>query len=277
MFDKDTLTALQEHKAIEAAQKALAFAHKDSNDLAALPGDFKLLNLEQYLPTRRRARGTMSTSVLESFTGYTSEHAEIGASVFVDAETMSAIAVLNLGIPGTPGHADNKVKLSLKRTAAFSALLFVANGGGQKQATVAEFLEDWPDQIKCMNDAGDISAPKAIAAIRKLTIETMRKLESEEQSLSQSRSAFESVQATSKEPIPTTILFKCQPYSDLMERTFAIRLAVQTSGDKPTITLRIVKAEQHNEQMAQELAALITQGFEGEGTPVFIGAYSKAE
>ena len=115
------------------------------------------------------------------------------------------------------------------------------------------------------------------AAIRKLTIETMRKLESEEQSLSASRSAFESVQATSKEPIPTTILFMCQPYKDLNERTFALRLAIQTSGDKPSVSLRIVKAEQHNEEMANELAALIGANFSGEGVPVLIGAYAKAE
>lgn len=276
MFDKDTLTALQEHKAIESAQKALAFAHQDSNDLAALPSDYKLHNLEQYLPTRRRARGIMTTNDLESFIGYTVAHSEAGASVFIEAESMSAFAVLNLGIPNEPGHADNKAKLKLNRTAAFTALISIATGQPYKQSTVAEFLEDWPDQIKCINDAGDIAPPKAIAAIRKLTIETMRKLESEEQALSQSRSAFESVQATSKDPIPTTILFKCQPYSDLAERTFAIRLTVQTGGDKPAITLRVVKAEQHNEEMAAELAALIIRGFEG-GTPVLVGSYTKGE
>lgn len=278
MFDKETLLALQEHKAIDAAKTALAFAHHDGNDLAALPSDFKLHNLEQYMPNRRRARGTMTTADVESFVDYTSAHAEQGASVFIDADAMSAIAVLNLGEPMAPGHADNKAKLALKRTAAFGALLFIANGGSQKQATVAEFLEDWPDQIKCSNDAGDITPAQAIAAIRKLTIETMRKLESEEQALSQSRSAFESVQAKSKDPIPTTMLFKCQPYGDLTERTFSLRLAVQTSGEKPAITLRIVKIEQYIEEMAHELADMITAKFaDGNGLPVLVGAYSKAE
>lgn len=258
------------------AQTALEESNH-TKEAVALPSDYKLHDLEKLLPLRRRARGTMSTTALESFTDYTKAHAEPGASVFVDADHMSATAVLNLGTPDAPGHADNRAKLTLTRTAAFSALLSLATGASLKQATVAEFLEDWSLEIACMNDAGGIATPKAIAAIRKLTIETMRKLESEEQSLSASRSAFESVQATSKEPIPTTILFMCQPYKDLNERTFALRLAIQTSGDKPSVSLRIVKAEQHNEEMANELAALIGANFSGEGVPVLIGAYAKAE
>ena len=275
MFDKEAITALQEAQAIHQANNALSIS-KETKETVALPSDYKLHDLEKLLPNRRRARGTMSTAVLEAFADYAKSHAESGASVFVDAETMSATAVLNLGTPDAPGHADNKAKLQLKRTAAFSALLHVANGASQRQATVAEFLEDWALQIKCANDVGEIPTTKAIAAIRKLTIETMRKLESEEQSLSQSRSAFESVQATSKEPIPTTIVFTCQPYTDLTERTFAIRLSVQTGGDKPAITLRIIKVEQHSEDMAIELADLVESKF-SEGIQVLIGAYSKSE
>lgn len=275
MFDKEAITLIQESATTYMARQALTNA-EESHSLAALPSDFKLHDLERYNELRRRARGTMSTAVMDAFADYTKAHAEPGATVFVDADTMSATAVLNLGTPVAPGHADNKAKLALKRTAAFSALLAVATGAGQKQATVAEFLEDWASKITCGNDAGEIAAPKAIAAIRKLTIETMRKLESEEQSLSQSRSAFESVQATSKEPIPTSIVFICQPYSDLSERAFVIRLAIQTGGDKPVITLRIVKAEQQNELMADELAHMIQRQFE-ESIPVLVGAYSKAE
>lgn len=275
MFDKDAIKALQESASIAAAMATLE-SSSDTKNTVALPSDYKLHDLEKLLPLRRRARGTMTTTVLKSFLDYTKDHAEPGASVFVEAQMMGATSVLNLGTPDEPGQADNKAKLSLTRTAAFSALLGVANSAALKQATVAEFLEDWANEITCMNDAGEIATTKAIAAIRKLTIETMRKLESEEQSLSASRSAFESVQATSKEPIPTTIRFECQPYSELLPRTFALRLAIQTGGDKPTISLRIVKAEQHNEEMAQELVELIADQFAGD-VPVLIGAYAKGE
>lgn len=276
MFTKDAITALQEGDAIKAAAHSLAHA-EDSKDLAALPSDYTLHNLERYLPMRRRARGTMNTSALLSFSDYVTEHAEPGASVFVSPDDMAATAVLDLGTPVAPGHADNRAKLQLKKTAAYSALLAHANGSGLKQSTVAEFLEDWMDQIHCANDAGEITLPKAIAAIRKLSIESMRKLESSEQQLGASRSAFESVQATSVDPLPTSIAFVCHPYNDLDSRTFVLRLGIHTGGDKPAITLRIVKAEQHAEDMAQELSDLIAESLTSGEIPVLLGSYSKAE
>lgn len=276
MFDKDAILALQESQSIAAVSAAL-LAADTTLDLAALPSDYKLHNLEPFLPARRRARGTMATPLLESFTDYTKAHAEAGASVFVNPDNMSATAVLNLGTPSAPGHADNKAKLEVKRTAAFIAMLGVASGNPLKQSIVAEFLEDWPDQVSCYNADGPLSISKAIQAVRKITIESIRKMENSEQQLSASRSAFESVQATSADPIPTLIEFVCQPYPELMERVFTLRLAVQTGGDKPAIALRIIKAEQHNEEMARELTFMISAGFDGAEIPVLIGGYAKTE
>ena len=276
MITKEAITALQEGESISAAAASLN-ASCDTNDLTALPSDYKLHDLEKYKAMRRRERGTMNTNVISAFTGYVTDHVEPGATVFVNADDMSATAVLNLGTPCVPGHADNRAKLTLKRTAAYSALVGIASGMGYKQTQIAEFLEDWPEHIQCLNDSGSITLPKAIAAIRKLSIEAIRKIENSEQQLSASRSAFESVQATSADPLPTVIMFDCQPYADLKARTFALRLNVQTGGDKPTISLRIVKAEQHAEDMANELGYLIAHAFDGASIPVLLGSYSKAE
>ncbi|MEN9375993.1 MAG: hypothetical protein RL710_1150 [Pseudomonadota bacterium] len=276
MFDKEAITALQEGESISSAAQALN-ASCDTNDLTALPSDFKLHDLEKYKPMRRRERGTMNTNVIDAFTSYVKDHVEPGATVFVNPDEMSATAVLNLGTPCVPGHADNRAKLTLKRTAAYSALVGIASGAGYKQTQIAEFLEDWPEHIQCHNGSSEITLPKAIAAIRKVSIEAIRKIENSEQQLSASRSAFESVQATSVDPLPTVIMFDCQPYADLKARTFALRLNVQTGGDKPTISLRIVKAEQHAEDMANELGYLIAHAFDGAPIPVLLGSYSKAE
>lgn len=277
MFDKEAITALQEGASIIAAMSAMQTA-SHSNNVVSLPKDYELRDLEKYLPLRRRARGTMSTTILASFADYSKVHAEAGAAVFIDASSMTATTVLNLGTPTAPGHADNRAKLILDKTAAYGALLNHANGMGLKQQTVAEFLEDWPECIKCFNDAGPITPPKAIAAIRKITIEAMRKMESTEQQLAASKSTFDSIQATSVEPLPTTIYFECVPYADLQSRAFVLRLGIQTGGDKPLITLRIVKFEQHKEDMANELKALIDLKFAGAdqepaGIPVMLGSY----
>ena len=273
MFTKEAIQQLQEGLSIIAASAAIE-GSPESNNVVALPTDYELRDLEKFLPLRRRARGTMATTILQSFADYSKDNAEACAAVFIDAGLMTATTVLNLGGPKDPGHADNRAKLTLAQTAAFCALANHASGVGLTQQQAAEFLEDWPECISYFNDAGPISPSKAIAAIRKLTIESMRKLESTEQQLAASKSTFESVQATSADPIPTTIYFRCQPYADLQEREFVLRLGIQTSADKPRIWLRIVKFELHREEMATELKGLINMKFIGTDILVLLGSYT---
>ena len=273
MFDKEAIEAIQHGAGIREASEAMGASLKDGQ-IIGLPENFNVNDLEKYMPLRRRARGTMTTQSIADFAAYTIQHGEAGVTVFVNPEDMRATAVLNLGAPMAPGHADNRAKLDPKSTAAYRALLTMATGAGQAQLKVAEFLEDWAPLIKCFNDAGPIAASQAIAAIRKITIESLRKLESEEQSLSASRSAFEQVSATSKDPIPTTIYFECQPYADLAARLFVLRLGVLTGGDKPAINLRIIKHEENLEEMARELADKITQAFGDTEIPVLLGSYT---
>jgi uncharacterized protein YfdQ (DUF2303 family) len=273
MFDKEAIEELSSGTGIYQAGNAIKQAFAENKAAIALPEKFKLHDLEPYQANRRRARGVMTTHALSDFATYTKTHAEAGASVFVDADEMSATAVLNLGTSDHPGHADNRAKVQLKRTAAYAALKAHASGQAISQLKAAEFLEDWPGYVQCFNDQGAITLPKAIAAIRKLSIESMRKLESSEQSLSASKSAFESVQATSAEPIPTTIYFDCEPYYGLESRQFVLRLGVLTGGDKPAISLRIVKQELHDEEMANEFADLAREAL-GSALPVLIGAYA---
>lgn len=274
MFDKDAIKELAMAQAITAGSDASA-AHlaKDQIPPIALPQDFNLHDLERYAPTRRRARGTVSTSVAADFAQYADAHKEHGSTVFVDADAMTATAVLNLGDPEIPGHADNEVVLKLRQTAPFIALLTIANGRGFKQSDVAEFIEDWASHISCFNtDGGSIDTRQAIAAVRRITIESLRKVESDEQQLSATRSALESVKATASEPIPAAIVFRCEPYQGLSLRPFAMRLGILTGDKVPLLVLRIQKMEDHKEQMAKELVALVADAIK-DSMPVHIGTY----
>ena len=273
MFDKDAIKELAQAQAITAASEAIAVSFADDKAIVALPSEFTVHDLEKTLPLRRRARGAMTTSSVTPFAEYVDQHKEPGATVFVDQDAMTAVAVLNLGTPDQPGHADNIAKMVAKRMASFTALLQHASGQGLAQAKAAEFLEDWPGYFKFFKDAGEITAGQAIAAVRKLTIEAMRKLESAEQQLSATRSAFESVSATSTEPLPTTIYFSCVPYHGLSERQFVLRLGVLTGAKEPAIVLRIVNKEQHEEEMAAELSELVANNLKDSGVPVMVGRY----
>ena len=281
MFDKEAIEALAESAAIQQAAEAVQAALQ-GDTVAALPEHFTLRDFEAFMPMRRRARGTMTTESVNDFAEYFKRHAEDGATVFVDKDAMKAVGVLNLGDTEVgPGHADNKAVLSLKSLAAFDALRKVANGQAQTQTTIAEWMEDWQDLIRCFHDAGDgvagetITTAKGIAAVRNITIDAARKVESEESQLSASRSAFESVKASSKHTLPTHIYFKTEPYVGLAERTFVLRLGILTTGEKVTIVLRPVKMEEHQQEMAEEFTAIVAHSLEKTEHPVLIGSYAK--
>ncbi len=283
MFNKESIELLQEGASIYQAANAVAIAFK-SQQVVALPEKFTVEDLERFMPNRRRARGTMSTESVQDFAKYFQDHVEQG-TVFVDKDAMKAVGILNLGSPEHgPGHADNKAVLSLKSLAAYDALRKVANGQAQSQATVAEWMEDWQDLIKCFSESGEIdegvsrgvTTAKGIAAVRAITIEAARKVESEEGQLSASRSAFESVKASSKHALPTHIYFKTVPYVGLEERTFILRLGILTTGDKTSVVLRPVKMEEHQQEMAEEFAGIVAKSLEMTGYPVLIGSYTKS-
>ena len=198
MFTEEAIEALTQAESISAANAALTQTVAPTNGEAAiaLPESFKVHDLEHYLPTRRRLRGSMTTPTLADFASYTLDNKEAGATVFVNPDAMQAVAVLNLGTPDEPGHGDNRAVLAPPKTAAFSALLSIASGSQRRQTDVAEYLEDWAPLIRSENDAGDdVPVKLAAAAVRKLTIEGTKRLETSEQSLSASRSAFEQVRS----------------------------------------------------------------------------------
>lgn len=273
MLDADAIKELSKAQAIQAANTAI---DRKSIGALALPSDHNLHDLEKFMPMRRRQRGAMVTSVVGDFASYVEKNAELGAAIFIEPESMAATAVLNLGTKDNPGHADNTAKLEQKRTAAYEALRKIATGAGFAQLAVAEFLEDWKDAIECGHEGEVIANEKAISAIRKITIEVARKVESAVGQISASKSAFESVQASSTDmQIPTEITFKCAPYKDIDERTFVLRLGILTGADKPTINLRIIKIEEHEEQMAQEFSVCIKNDICNAEIPVMIGKYER--
>jgi uncharacterized protein YfdQ (DUF2303 family) len=281
MFDKDAIIELQTGAAIVHAQAAMQ-GHDKTDNLVGLPSDFKVHDLEQYLPNRRRARGTMKTESVGDFGQYVSTRAQPGANVFVDKDSMQATAVLNLGTQEEPGHADDRAVLALKSLAAYDAFRKIADGRAQTQTAVAEWMEDWQDMISCFHHADGeelgqrVQIQKAIAAVRNITIEAARKVESEEGQLSGSRSAFESVKASSKHTLPTHMQITLQPYSGLAERTFVVRLGILTGGEKTAIVLRPVKIEEHQQAMAEEFTVIVSDQLVESPVTVLIGTYAKA-
>lgn len=288
---------LHQHQQINAAAVAMEVAPHTSQAVAALPEEFKLHDLERYQPTRRRMAGTYTTRNIQPFADFVQQYADAGATVFVDADEMTAFAVLDLGTIAAPGHADHRAKLTPKRTAAYTALRKIIDFG-KSQREIAEFFEDWNGiaQLQFFAEAAPDGTPgeeippseeiplrRAIAALRAVDIKTTTGMEGRVEQLSSSLSAFEQVKASSKDTLPAEIHFICRPYADLQERRFILRLSVMASEKGPALTLRIKNLERHEEEMAEELGGLVQQAIDAktesdsvdDPVPVLLGTYSK--
>lgn len=268
---KDAIAIIQAAQTITAAQAAATEAAKSTTKIAHLPSDFKQHDLEKFMPTRRRARGDMSTTDLASFAAYIESYADLGSTVFIDAPHMKAVAVLNLGDTKMPGHADNKAHFHCKQTAAYESLNEMTDSQ-KTQTAIAEWLEDWAPNIQCFHENEKVNPIHAVAAFRSITIESARKVESESRQLGATLSALESVQAGSKHMLPTHIYFNAKPYAELAERIFVMRVSIITS-EKPQIILRISQEEIHKEEMAQELQKLIKNSITSTKVQVLVGTY----
>lgn len=276
MLTPEAIERLAQAESIRAAAETARGLDEESNGLIALPNNWTVHDRESELPYRRRLRGIMRTSALRDFAGYVETNKEPGATVFVDSDSMKAVAVLNMGDPESPGHCDNLACYEPPKTAAYQALLGIAGSDNSAflQQRVAEFLEDWRNAIACLGPEADavIETRYAIDAVRRITIEAIQRVQSTKEQLSESRSALESVTAKGDlDNLPSFIEFRCVPHLEMRERVFVLRLGVRTGGRDPMITLRIIKREEHIEQMAAELAAKVRE--ELNGLPVVAGTY----
>lgn len=243
-------------------------------DAVAVPEGVKVQSLEAFAEGRFRFRGALSTTSIDDFARYSKELSATGTSCFIDAENMRAVTVLNLGTLDKPGHADNLAQVQLKKTAPYSALLAI-NGDRNNQKELAEWIEDWADNLLGFDANGEvITAKKAAAALRKITIEASQSSDFEDNDFSGKRSLMESVEAKTKDIMPVAFEFKCVPFEGLGERPFKLRLSIIT-GDRPVLVLRVSQLEAVQEAIAVEFRDLLVEKFADSGVKTFIGNFSK--
>lgn len=223
----------------------------------ALPDNLKLHDLEKYQPQRRRFRGAFHTSSISDFIAYVKQRKGEG---YIDADKHSATVFFNLGTVDEPGHADHTAVLTLKPTAAYSAMVKI-DGAKATQRDVLDWLEDWADNLRAITNTheGGTEVPwaRAIQAIREVTIKKTSEVETSQGDFRAARSAMEEEEAKSRHELPSGFLFRCEPYLGLPEREFFLRLGVLTSSDKPVLVLRIVRKEAHDEGIAKDFKELL--------------------
>ena len=244
-------------------QKAIEYLHKLMLSAASitpatgwavvLPDGVKVHDLESFQDQRRHFRGKFETRALSDFVTYLepltpSVKDAIEPPCFVDADTATAVVILNMGTDEKPGHCDHTATLRLRPTAAYAAVTAIAQKGPMAQRDVIEFLEDWPKAIKPLYPEGTEGEPtlsRALAAVRNIDIKSEATTGSEVGNMSETRSGLAKIAATSKHVLPDAFQFTCRPFPELDERDLVLELLVHTSGKEPALKLRLRAAGRH--------------------------------
>lgn len=273
MLTKDTLQHI-EAQALIAAAKPINI--DGGAALVVLPAEVRLHSLEGYQPMRDRFRGGLKTQSLRDFSKYVEQHNNSSlselASGYIDQDAMSATVIFNLGNPDEAGHGDDRATLTLKPSAAYTAVQAIS-GKSLSQQTLAEWLEDWAPNIIAMAGDDTMTIAAAISGIRKMTIKATSQRDSTVGEFSASRSAMDDIEAKSQETLPTAFLFQVVPFEGLGTSTINLRLSVITGEDKPVLKLRWVGEEAQREEFAIEFKQVLEHEVGG-FVPLTIGTFT---
>jgi uncharacterized protein YfdQ (DUF2303 family) len=232
--------------------------------------DGKIVDTEHLLPGRVRFRGHFGTPSPKAFADYVNKAGETQDSrVYVDPEAAKAVAYINEGTTGVPGHCDWTASLTLKATAGYAALLAI-NGKRSTQRELSDWIEDWAPMLASVFADGVSSLSRAINAIRSITIKAKDEASHIIHDMGARKSGLSQVEAASEAgDLPVGIEARVIPFNGLELRTISLRLSVIT-GEKPALVLRIVGLEALQESIAEEFRDLV------QGTvtvPVVVGTF----
>ena len=219
----------------------------------------KVVDLEKYQAGRSRFRGVLATNSLVDFSAYVKERAIEGARGFIDQDEMTCTLIFNLGTNVAPGHADDRAVLRLKPSAGYKAVQSIP-GRSLSQKDLSDWIEDWNASLSATDETGQtMSIVKAIAAVRTITIKASSESDHAVSETRTSRSAMDQIEATSKETLPSSLVFSVVPYEGLSVRDITLRVSVITSGAQPMLKLRWVGEEVQREEIAQEFKTVLQE------------------
>lgn len=256
----------------DTALIATAKALGTNTPTVVLPEDAKIVSLEQFGAGRSRFRGTFSTNSLLDFGKYVIDRNVADAKGFINQDEMTCSVLFNLGDELTPGHADDRAVLKLKATAGYQAVQAIS-GRAMSQKDMSDWIEDWHSTLSAVGeDNQNISLVKAIAAVRTISVKATSESDHTVSETRASRSAMDAIEATSKETLPTSLIFSVVPFEGLALREIILRISVITSGAQPALKLRWVGEEVQREEIAQEFKSVLDTKI-GEAAKLALGTF----
>lgn len=224
-------------------------------DLIALNKDYAVQDLEKFLNGRLRPRGKFITTSFSDFKNFVEQNESSDETpVFVDHQNATATAVLNYANEHAQGHCDHLASLQLEQTVVWAKLKEL-KGEKLDQRSFAIFLEDWASVLEATSADGAtfIDMKVAINAIRNMTIDASSSKDSSVESLSESSSSLDRIEAKAKiGAIPAFFTINDQVYLGLENRDIKLRLVIHTTDGKPYFSVQIVKEELLLDEVTKE-------------------------
>jgi uncharacterized protein YfdQ (DUF2303 family) len=254
----------QERNRIEVGAIPAAIVAKDSS----------VASLEHLLESPIHHKAKFTTSVFDDFVGYCKVNSdEISYStIYIDQKAMCARAIFDHGHAANPQWGHHNANLILDKTPEFAALL-ENNNKDLSQQEFVDFLRDWQKHIDLAEGGIDtIPFLDAINRIRKLTVTSLSKSESEVGNFSANKSALESVEVSAGSTTPPGVLLWIgTPYEGFGKRNFNAEIRAKTDGSNIKLRYRITQLESGINDIANEFRDRIKQALAEDSINIYLG------
>lgn len=271
-------TAIQEIQKLAISAIAKGQLENFLNSATVIPDNWKLQTLEHLQSQPDHFRGHFTTTALAEFIGYANQHGSENTGVFIDPDSMTAAAIIDLGNHTAPEWGKHRASATLKPTPAYAALLKSADETLQQQAFI-DFIEDWAGPIEFYFEDGELSdAATAVKTLRRLKVNANAEQEQTVGNFAASRSALETIEIRAGyEKLPAGFCFIVDPYEGFEQHTFNCQLRAVSDDKAVKLKYRIGQLEMIKEAIANEFRDRIKAGITEQGVSIFLGqmAYQK--
>lgn len=220
-----------------------------------VPKDYKLEDLERFQAQPNALRGAYRTHDIEEFTAYVKREASDRTRIFINPETMQAVARIDHGSTENPRWGRHTAILTCVHTPEYAALVALSERGQIKTSALVDWLLDWRYGISLAcgeaydDTLEDMSFGAAVQALRKIKIATSGEFAHEDGDMSRTRTAMERAAIVSDPP--GAILLDAALYEGLIPRKLFARL-VYRLAEEPTVGIHIVQHAQIKAELAME-------------------------
>lgn len=267
MLNEETLQNLQNNPVAHEVMQTTG------GRATVIPERYRVQDLNHWHERPQRFTGAYRTGSIADFIAYANANKQADSALYIDQDEHSAVLIIDHGTHTEPRHGEHKAILNLKPTPAYLTLQKI-HEGKNKQQNIAEWIEDWGENLTVEDDSGEsMSVAQATAAIRRITIAAQREGEYEDNDNKRKLTVSEQVEAKMRGKQPKTLRFTFIPFDGFEPVQAEIRLIVLAIEGTPIIRTRVLQKEAFEEKLGQTFKSKLQEGITG--IPAYVGTFKK--